>query len=254
MAESPSTDSQRSIRIDPLIVMRINMAIVAFLALLNIAVWNFNLLFEPPIHGFLVWLQTFVSMDLEQNLPTWFVSILAASCGALFAAIAIWNWKNVSRLKGANWTLLAIAAFMVSLDEFTVLHERVGGLLMRQDFTYEIPVLYVRPWTIAALTLLPLLLLVLLPFLRTLPRKTLSGLVAAGFVYASGAVGVELITAEIYRSWDWPSASLYMPALEESLEMLGFVVLQRVLLDHMAEHGPAIVISTGQPASGETTA
>lgn len=223
------------IRIDPRVITRLNLCIVAILAILDLGVFwvNYHLSFRRP--PFMEWLQSFVTMNSETNLPTWYSSMLIAICGVLLWVIAISFWKDSQRTFSVQWVILATAILLVSLDEFTMLHEQAGALMFRYDWVYSIPLVSDRPWVIPVLAGCIIFFSAMVPFLAKLPRATLVGFVIAGLVYVSGAVVVELLTPEIIGRWLTHRQGRVLPVIEESLELTGFILFLRAILAYMAE-------------------
>lgn len=102
----------------------------------------------------------------ENNVPTWWNSMLWMLTGALAAIIAL----NARRMRLSWWAVAAVALF-ASLDEFVQLHERLDrlGFLLRDFLPFYVP----YPWLVVGIPLALLLLgLVFLKLARALPRPT----------------------------------------------------------------------------------
>lgn len=216
--------------------MQTQQLFLVLLVVLDIVVWHVNLSLRAPLPEYMLWLQGFVSMNFETNLPTWYITMLTAICGVLLWILAFSAWRVHSAYAGLNWALLGSAVLFVSLDEFAQVHEQAGGWMRNWEVTEQIPVLSERPWTIPVLAGLVIFLVVIIPFLQTLPKPTLFLFVAAGAIYVSGAVGVELGTAYVFRNWPFEGMFMYLPLLEEVLEKMGFILFLRAILDYMAAH------------------
>jgi len=169
----------------------------------------------------------FVSLSEEQNLPTWFSSVLLFSCGAVLAAIAA-SKRSTHAPYARHWWGLAAGFFYISLDEAVQIHEHAGGWVDAGGILYF-------DWVIPASILIGILSVSYLGFLAHLPRIVRWRFVAAGLLYVGGAVGMELPLGWwtdragshnlTYALIDW---------VEESLEMIGVSVFLYALIGYAA--------------------
>lgn len=174
-----------------------------------------------------------LDMNAEQSVSTWFnVGLLQLVAGlAVLGAIAVGT-----RRERIAWGALAVAVFLLSLDEKISIHEALPDLLgMGQGD------LVTHEWLIPGVVIALAALAALVPLLRPLPRPLVLGLLLAMVVYGSGAVGVELLSGiavrtlelghplrELMPVWEW---------VEESLEMLGCILAMAALLRHLERVG-----------------
>lgn len=167
----------------------------------------------------------FLSMSYEQNVPTWYSSLLLFSAGALLFVIGA-DVKNSRAPFAMHWFTLGAGFFYISMDEVVSIHEYAGWLRLGG-------VLYFS-WVIPASILLIFLGLSYLRFLKHLEPKTRARFLIAGAIYVGGAVGMELPlgywTARagtnnlVYGLIDW---------VEESMEILGVTLFVLALFDHL---------------------
>lgn len=160
----------------------------------------------------------FFEMDDEMNLPTWWASVQLFSIGLLIGVVAIRAGRRAPIIGGlAVWALSGVY-FVLSLDEFVQLHERVGRAT-RADI---LPATGMWP-----LILGPLLIVVVAgalvaarPHLRD--RRGLV-LVCAGFaLFLGAALGIELAVNLVTIG----SSDHRMQVLAEELgELLGATVM-----------------------------
>ncbi len=175
-----------------------------------------------------------LSLSYEQNLPTWYASILLASCAVVLAAIAQHARARDGSFTRHWWVLAGGFAFM-SLDEAAELHEHAGALVHLGDLVYF-------DWIVPAAVLVAVIGLAYLPFLRALPARRRRDFVIAAALYLGGAVLMELPlgwwTAHAgadsagYALIDW---------VEESLELGGaswFLLVLAERWDERAEASP----------------
>jgi hypothetical protein len=146
-------------------------------------------------------LRQLFDLDEENNLPTWFSSFLL-----LNDAIVMYLFC-VSRQQGQylHWVILASGFLLLSVDEVAGLHETFNTAI-------EIN------WAIPGAVLVTLTGLYFLPFLARIDRRLAMHYVASGAIYVSGAVVVELLSADMDED---SLAYSFATALEEGLEMLG---------------------------------
>jgi hypothetical protein len=170
--------------------------------------------------------------NLEGNAPTWFSSALLLGAGIVAAMIAL----RSARHRGPWLAVAGVAAFM-SLDESAQVHELVTAALRST--------LAVGPGfsltVVALVSLIPALVggALFYRFMRTLPRATASGLLAAGAIYVAGAIGIDTIASAVAFGGGGPALELTLNTAEELLEMSGVIVAIHVLLSHLAMLPPA---------------
>lgn len=165
-------------------------------------------------------------LDSESNAPTWFSSAMLLMAG--FAALAI---ADRSRAGRGYWMAMGFIAVFLSFDESAQFHEMVsaalrGILSVGSGFSWAI---------VAVISVLPILLAVAIfhRFVRSLPRATTVGIVAAGAVYVMGVAGVDTIAAMVHAKQGGWLLQTSLNTVEELLEMLGVIMLIHVLLTHL---------------------
>lgn len=169
----------------------------------------------------------------EYNIPTWYSSMLWALLGLLALFLA----TQARRLR-ASWVLLGIVGLAASIDEYQELHERLDGIgfVLREYLPFYVPF----PWLTVGVPLALLVGLLLLPLVLSLPRRTTTGILSAGALFLTGAVGVELMSGYVLagNAWmvDWKY--ILVTLIEETLEMLGISLAVASLLS-LFERDPA---------------
>lgn len=209
------------------VVARVAAVIVA-LVLASLAMDAIRLVVDNPIRGAGTLMALF-DLDAERSVPTWFQTLLLAGTGALLLL-----WRDVlgaGRSGRWGWPLLGLTFLALSFDEMAALHERLIGP-MRSLLDIDGGPLYFA-WIIPVALLLVLWVALLVPFLWSLPRPTLVRFLAAGAVFVSGALGVEMMGG-ILSSTIGESSAVYNLAttLEEALEMAGALLFLRAVLLH----------------------
>jgi hypothetical protein len=170
-------------------------------------------------------------VDNEQNLPTFYNTFLLLVATGLLYLIFLINVKNIMR--DSRWFVLACIFTFLSVDENASIHEffdtfmpeyvGVGG---NGAFTFA--------WVIPYGAVLILLVIYLLSFLRDLPRKIAIGFAASGLIYVTGAIGFEMIGAEIVSTVGSQNLTYaWMATVEETFEMTGIILFIYYLLAYI---------------------
>lgn len=178
------------------------------------------------------WRLIYFLFDLneENNIPTWFSSMLLALCGLILLAIgassdpAVRPWRR-------QWYLLGTAFLFLSLDEFASLHER---LIRPLQETFGFSGLLTNAWVLVALPLVAILGLVLIPFLRNLPAHTRNLFMLSGAIYVGGAAGVELISGLMKSQYGMDDIRFaFSTFVEETLELGGLALFMKAASDRL---------------------
>jgi hypothetical protein len=191
-----------------------------------------------------------LNLDREMSLPAWFSSMLLAATAGLML-LAGWA-QGLRREPGrAGWWVLGFFFLALSIDESAAIHEVLVNRAQAFLGAYATGLLFYA-WYVPVLGLGLVLLLALVPFLRTLPRRTVRLLAAGVFLYLLGAVGFESLMGMAVEPSGTDEPPLQNPSawlvalvvLEESFEMLGLVFLVGVMLDYLA---PRVRLSVVRP-------
>lgn len=169
-------------------------------------------------------------MDGEENLPAFCSSIGLLLCAALFAVIAAAT-RQGGRPYALHWAGLAAIFAFLAADEAITLHEALTVPVRTQLGTSG--VLHFA-WVIPYSILLIGFLAAYRRFVFHLPVKTRALIVAAGLIYCSGALGLELIGGQYIELYgDTDIGYWLLITVEEVLEMTGTLVLIRALLTYI---------------------
>ncbi|MCG2461195.1 hypothetical protein K8352_10585 [Flavobacteriaceae bacterium F89] len=193
-------------------IAHIGVNIVRFNYYLDGGAWSNNDYVKVLIHLF--------DLDTENNVPSFYSSLALLFSSILLYLIALYNKRN--RLKYFAWILLSVVFFYLSLDEILELHEHLVHLTERMLNLSGYGTAY---WVIPYGVLVVILLLSLFGFLNKLPKSTLKLFILSGFIFVSGAVGMEIIGGiqeELHGKLNVTYVVLI--TIEEVLEMLGIVV------------------------------
>lgn len=154
---------------------------------------------------------------------------------------AMWNFaallcllesaRNVTRMR-YYWLAIGIGSMLLSVDESVKIHEHFSA--PAGNFFGNPGGVFAASWVLAAIPIVFICLLILLPFLAALPRKTAVRLFIAGAVFVSGAVGTEMAFAYVATSTPDALPLIWtLVCIEETLEMIGVALFCLALYDHM---------------------
>ena len=184
-----------------------------------------------------------LNVATDSSIPTWYSSLSLLFCSILLAAITVAK-KRQGGSYAVHWGILAGLFLLMSIDEVAAIHERVGGALGRAlvsaaGFTPSGLIYYA--WVVPGIALVFVVVLAYLRFLAHLPKSTLLFFLLAGGIFLAGAIGMEMLGALLDYEVRDPSNSTHITyavvvAIEESLEMLGIVVLIYALLSYVRCH------------------
>ena len=168
-------------------------------------------------------------VGIEESVPTLYSAVAIFVSSLLLAVHALVSkWTKDGEF--GYWLALALIMLFLGVDEGVTIHEtltnRLGEYLDREGFLYF---LWVIPYGIAT----AVLGLVFLRFLLRLPARTRTLFLTAGFIFVSGAIGVEVFgarEADLHGTDTITYTVLY--SVEEFLEMTGIVVFIYALMSH----------------------
>ena len=200
---------------------------VVVLAAVSLLMWHL-LRVTPSPSWFHVLLGDLFDVNKEVNLPTWFSAGLWLCSGLVAGLLARWSLSH-----RRSWWSFATACLLFSVDEATLLHERLGaaGTVVAEELGLEMRYAWVLPGVVIA----AVVALLFLRFVLALPGKVRLGIICAGAVFVAGALGGELITDVASRMTPLPDyrvAPMYVAfnAAEEFLEMTAVALCLASLL------------------------
>ncbi len=233
-APSPddATDHARAIvlRISPGTIFRVLLAIIAVLVALSIAgmALRFGVDMSKGLGAIAL-----IDLNSETNFPTYFSSALLACCALLFAMIGVAH-RQLGMGWHRHWFFLALGFLAMSMDEFIQLHEKTMDAISDR-FGIVPGSILTNSWVILAFVFLPLLGLAYLRFLLAMNRRSAALIVAAGIVYVSGAVGVEMVSGMMKGTYGFGSLPFVVSTtFEETLELVGLAIFVYALTDYAA--------------------
>ncbi|WP_108213437.1 hypothetical protein [Pontibacter mucosus] len=171
-------------------------------------------------------------LDMERNIPTYFSSFILLLSSVLLFAVAELKRKQQDKHVW-HWRLLSGVFLYMSMDESAGVHEMLIYPL-RENFQLT-GVLYFS-WVIVGGLLVLGLGLYYLPFLFSLSARMRNGLMLAGVVYVSGALGVELFGGYYSDAFGEENFAYgLITTAEESLELAGVLMLLTILYKHLEQ-------------------
>ena len=163
---------------------------------------------------------TLFDVNSETNIPTWFSTALLLTGSLVLGAVAV----MVRRAGGRDWTRWLTAAgvlSVLSMDEASALHERLGG---PADAVFGGRIGHFA-WVVPGLLLAVAVAVPFFGFLVRLPASIRQHLLGAGATFLAGAVAMEAVSGVLLDAYGDRAAYLLVTAVEEGLEMAGAVWL-----------------------------
>ena len=189
----------------------------------------------------LKFLARFFSLNGEQNPPALF------SAGALLLTAAVCGLcaRLPEKKEHSFWMLMAFVFAYLAIDEAIGIHEL---LVPRARIFFQASSAFNNAWVIPyGIALIIFLFFIFRPLMR-LPAQTRNGLVLAGSVFVTGALGFEMIDSGVRNPAFIPwmtqglASSIYY-LCEESLEMLGIALALRTCLYHLTRRSGSVDVT-----------
>ncbi len=187
------------------------------------------------------WWLPLVNVDKELSIPS-LLSVMQFYILAFLLAMIGGIKKQVNDPYHWYWSILAALSIIFSFDEGASIHELATQPLQRL-FGQNLPGYLHFAWVIPAAILVLAILAFFLKFFFSLPRRTQILFIISVFVYLSGVLGMEMISAN-YAEINGIKNIVYniFVTLEETLEMTGMVIAIYALLDYVQKNSSEIGI------------
>lgn len=234
------TNQNTTIQINPKRVLIFLIALVVILVILSI--WGQRIRFfgvaniRGPWHEFLLdqLMQNFY-LDAEGNIPTYTNALLLFIPSVLLLGISLWKSSVKDKFR-FHWLGLSLIFFYLSIDEMTVLHEKLIKP-MRAIFGAE--GFFYFAWVIPGLIAVALFGLVYLIFFLHLDKKFKWLFFISLGVYIGGVIGGEMVSG-YFASMLGQKNMTYaiVSSLEESIEMFGCALIIYSLLEYIKYYLP----------------
>jgi hypothetical protein len=194
-------------------------------------------------HSTVFGLVPFFDLGNEKNLPTFFQMVILFIASALLFICSRIS-QNHKGLKKGYWIVLSIGFFYMGIDEWFALHEKTN-LFVRDLIKARFMDAIHFPWVILGLVVVAVSVLFFYGFLTKLDLKTRKFFIIAAVLYIGGSIGFEMIGG-FYIDKVGAENLVYalLTACEETLEMVGVVMMIKGLLRYLAQMNAAIVVKT----------
>ena len=173
-----------------------------------------------------------LDFDYEANLPSFYSSAAILFCAALLWLISA--YKRRERLPYRfHWLGLAVIFSLLGLDEAISLHEELGDFMEHLELFDASGYLYFA-WVVPYAIALSMFVLSYLKFVLALPRSTKLLFIVSGVLFVTGAMGIELISANEADSHGTDTilySALY--TAEELCEMFSIVIFCYALMRYI---------------------
>ena len=176
---------------------------------------------------------TMFNLDRELNLPTWYSSLMLATCSVLLKTIAAGK-KQVSDRYTKDWQLLSLIFLLLAIDEVLSIHE----ILIIPEVSEALNL----PWFLHSMWVIPGTVFVIWfvkrysQFSRHLPYQSRQHFFWAAFLYIGGALIMEMVGSHIAEAQGQQNLVYALTAtVEEVLEMSGIIVFIHGLLDYLRQ-------------------
>jgi len=182
-------------------------------------------------------------LDRENNIPTYFSTMLLLLCSCLLAVIASAKKHNSDRFV-FQWKLLAVIFLLLSVDEAASMHEILNVPLRKGLHAGSI---FHFSWVIIGIPLVFVVVLSYLKFVLNLPLKTRILFIVAALLYLVGALGMELVGghySDLHGREDLTYSML--TTIEETLELAGLVLFIHALMTYIGRHVEMIGFRFGE--------
>jgi hypothetical protein len=173
------------------------------------------------------------NVSAELNIPTWFSSSLLFTGSVLLAIIAINEHKTHGRYV-VHWTALSGVLLLLSVDEVSALHERMGGVVQG---AFKSGLLNDLSWTVPAVMIVLCFVLAFAGFALNLPARTRRLFVLSAVFYLGGALVLEAVGGMWRAHGGGSRVYTLMSTMEECLgEMLGITIFIYALASYIDDN------------------
>ncbi len=209
---------------------------LALITLLLVVISTAGQLFKFTTgHGQVYGLIQLFFVGQENNIPTYFSSLIVLISAVLLGVIASYK-RREEDVFARRWAVLALIFLYISMDEMASIHEM---LIRPMRELFGTGGLLYFGWVVPFAALLVVFAWYFIRFWLHLPQPVKGLVAAAGLLYVGGAMGVELLGgrhADLHGTNNLPYR-MYQ-TVEESMEMFGVVLFIYGLLKYMSAHAP----------------
>ena len=239
-----NSDRAISICLEPRKVFFVFLGIIALLAVAHLCGQFARFVLG---HSSMLGLVPAFDLGNERNFPTVWSSFQLLFCSFFVGSMAAYSLRGRERF-ALRWVILSVLFACMSVDELVGIHEHSGKLVdfIFDQFGIELSGMLMYSWVIPASIFIVVFVIYYGSFLMSLPRTTMIGFCAAGTLFVSGAVGLEVFEADIDSSGGYANLPYsILVTFEELFEMIGISLFIYVLLRHMASLGISCRVKIG---------
>lgn len=223
-------------RVSPLRIALFLLAIVALLLMAHLAAEAVRTTVgaDLPDRATAMW-----NLDEENNVPTWFASMVLALVGFALAFVGMMKYQERDR-HWWQWFAIALIPLFLSLDDMAQLHEALSRPLSDE---YGFGGLFHWAWLVVALPVVAVLTVLFLPFLIRLPARTAVLLLAGAGITFSGGVVLEMFEGwRVDASGQGGLLLFSMVTVQEVAEMIGSIIALYAIIDYAGGYRPELVL------------
>ena len=216
-------------------VLFIITAILVFMG----AISNYLFIYMNHESRFANFILKLFDLNTEGNIPTLFSTLLLLTASIVLGLIYIKS-RIAKSTDQIYWISLSIIFLFLSLDEALQIHEKVTNIIDLIGTEREISGITERPgylryvWVIPYFIMVVVIFITFYKFIFNLPAKTRNLFLLSGFIFVTGAVGLELLEAYFDSLLGANIYTVILYNIEEAMEMIGVIIFIYALLDFMS--------------------
>jgi len=202
--------------------------IIWWLAIILLALTTLNLVFfylhnNKPDSLLINNFNNLFDTNMESNIPTCFSAILIFINALVLALIGKYTKNN----KINYWYLLSGIMLYLSIDELTIIHEKINTEITAYNFLNSF---WGSGWAGLYVIFAIIIFILFIGFIIDLPKNTRNLILLAGIIYVFGAAGLEFIGGIYAESF---VVYKYLTTVEEALESGAMIIFCYALIDYL---------------------
>lgn len=215
-----------SLTVQPRLIVKRLLVTTFVLLLLNLMSVYYQRTTPHSVAGALI--SQYFNFSSESNIPTFFSALLLLTAASLLAVLAFQHRRTP---QASYWWGLAGIFLFLAVDESAQIHEGVTQLMYLVTTRVQLPGYFLYAWVMPYSVAVVGVGLFFFNFLLKLPLLTRGLFVAAGALFVTGALGLEMLEGHFTAVYG--EGNLYttlLITLEELLEMSGVILFIHALL------------------------
>ena len=177
----------------------------------------------------------------EGNFPTFFSAVLLLLSSIISFCLYKLDLVGAGKKNVRYWLTLSLILLFLSADEAVQIHEQLMSVThyLIPNLSSILASAWVVPYALIAL----LVAFYFIRFVFRLPTKTRNLIIAAGFTFVLGALGLEIAETYLHSEYGVKHLLFTMNILvQELLEMTGVVLFVYALLDYLSRRHKGILV------------